>query len=155
MTRHTAAPAQPRARHMNLYCEYFDLVASGRKKIEVCVQYANLRNLTGGQHIKFACGHDECLVRVARYSSFEDMLDSEGPANVSPYSPREQQLTNIRRIYGPEKESPGRSRHRDRTRYGLTRTQRGALSPALQMPRSRFGARQLAPATTTTSSEHA
>lgn len=34
MTRHTAAPAQPRARHMNLYRRYFDLVASGRKTIE-------------------------------------------------------------------------------------------------------------------------
>lgn len=110
MTRHTAAPAQPRARHMNLYRRYFDLVASGRKKIEVRVQYANLRNLAAGQHIKFACGQDECLVRVvrvARYSSFEEMLDTEGPENVNPDSPREQQLTNIRRIYGPEKEALG------------------------------------------------
>ncbi|UXY33266.1 ASCH domain-containing protein [Streptomyces sp. HUAS TT20] len=110
MTRHTAAPAQPRARHMNLYRRYFDLVASGRKTIEVRVQYANLRNLAAGQHIKFACGQDECLVRVvrvARYASFEEMLDTEGPENVNPDSPREQQLTNIRRIYGPEKEALG------------------------------------------------
>ncbi|MFI9568432.1 hypothetical protein [Streptomyces rishiriensis] len=35
------------------------------------------------------------------------MLDTEGPANVNPDSPREQQLTNIRRIYGPEKEALG------------------------------------------------
>ncbi|TPQ22699.1 ASCH domain-containing protein [Streptomyces sporangiiformans] len=110
MTRHTAAPAQPRARHMNLFRRYFDLVATGRKKIEVRVQYTNLRNLAAGQHIKFACGKDECLVRVirvARYTSFEEMLDTEGPANVNPDSPREQQLTNIRRIYGPEKEALG------------------------------------------------
>lgn len=32
---------------------------------------------------------------------------TEGPANVNPDSPREQQLTNIRRIYGPEKEALG------------------------------------------------
>ncbi|MEW2078089.1 RNA-binding protein [Streptomyces sp. NPDC013433] len=82
-------------------------MASGRKKIEVRVQYANLRNLTAGQHIKFACGKDECLVRVTRYSSFEEMLDTEGPEHVNPDSPREQQLTNIRRIYGPEKEALG------------------------------------------------
>jgi ASC-1-like (ASCH) protein len=103
MTRHTAAPA----RHMNLYRRYFDLVASGRKTIEVRVQYANLRNLAAGQHIKFACGQDECLVRVARYASFEEMIDTEGPACVNPDSPREEQLTNIRRIYGPEKEALG------------------------------------------------
>ncbi|MGP4105300.1 hypothetical protein [Nonomuraea sp. KM90] len=45
--------------------------------------------------------------RVARYASFEEMLDAEGAANVNPDSPREQQLANIRRIYGPEKEAPG------------------------------------------------
>ena len=41
------------------------------------------------------------------YTSFEQMLDTEGPARVNPDSPREQQLANIRRIYGPEKEALG------------------------------------------------
>ncbi|WP_228010209.1 ASCH domain-containing protein [Nonomuraea phyllanthi] len=45
--------------------------------------------------------------RVSRYTSFEETLDAEGPANVNPDSPREQQLANIRRIYGPEKEVLG------------------------------------------------
>lgn len=100
----------PRARHMNLYRRYFDLVASGRKTIEVRVQYANLRSLAVGDHIRFGCGNDTCLVkveRVSRYASFEEMLDTEGPANVNPDSPREEQLANIRRIYGPEKEALG------------------------------------------------
>ena len=63
-----------------------------------------------GDHIHFVCGRDECLTqvkRVAVYPSFEAMLDTEGPANVNPDSPREQQLANIRRIYGPEKEALG------------------------------------------------
>ena len=111
MTARTVTPTlAPRARHMNLYRRYFDLVASGRKKIEVRVQYANLRNLAPGQYIRFACGRDECLVevkRVARYDNFEEMLDTEGPANINPDSPREEQLANIRRIYGPEKEALG------------------------------------------------
>ena len=111
MSARTVTPTlAPRARHMNLYRRYFDLVASGRKKIEVRVQYANLRNLAPGQYIRFACGRDECLVevkRVARYDSFEEMLDTEGPANINPDSPREEQLANIRRIYGPEKEALG------------------------------------------------
>ena len=37
--------------------------------------------------------------RVSRYDSFEKMLDAEGP--------REVQLAEIRRIYGPEKEALG------------------------------------------------
>lgn len=56
------------------------------------------------------CGRDECLTRVTRvavYNSFEQMIDTEGPANVNPDSPRDQQLANIRRIYGPEKEALG------------------------------------------------
>ncbi|GAA3419357.1 ASCH domain-containing protein [Streptosporangium vulgare] len=109
-TRSVTPTSPPRARHMNLYRRYFDLVASGRKTIEVRVQYANLRNLAAGQYIRFACGTDECLtrvVRVARYTSFDEMLDIEGPANVNPDSPREEQLANIRRIYNPEKEALG------------------------------------------------
>ncbi|MCW2913640.1 MAG: hypothetical protein JWN52_1708 [Actinomycetia bacterium] len=79
-----------RAREMNLYRRYFDLVASGRKTIEVRVQYPNLRNLKAGDHIRFVCGRDDALTRVKRvahYSSFEEMLDTEGPAGVNPDSP--------------------------------------------------------------------
>ena len=107
--RPTTVPAI-RARELNLYRRYFDLVASGRKTIEVRVRYPNLRNLAAGDHIRFVCGRDECLTRVTRvaiYNSFEQMIDTEGPANVNPDSPREQQLANIRRIYGPEKEALG------------------------------------------------
>jgi ASC-1-like (ASCH) protein len=97
-------------REMNLYRRYFDLVTDGSKTIEVRVQYPNLRNLAAGDHIRFACGRDECLTRVkrvARYVSFEQMIDAEGAERVNPTSLREQQLANIRRIYGPEKEALG------------------------------------------------
>jgi ASC-1-like (ASCH) protein len=109
----TARPAfftGVRAREMNLYRRYFDLVAAGRKTIEVRVQYANLRNLKAGDHIRFMCGREEALTRVkrvARYASFEEMLDCEGAERVNPDSHRDQQLANIRRIYGPEKEALG------------------------------------------------
>jgi ASC-1-like (ASCH) protein len=99
-----------RAREMNLYRRYFDLVAAGSKTIEVRVQYPDLRNLTAGDHIRFVCGRDDVLTRVkhvTRYTSFEEMLDTEGPERVNPTSPRDQQLANIRRIYGPEKEALG------------------------------------------------
>ncbi|MEU7901325.1 ASCH domain-containing protein [Actinoplanes sp. NPDC049118] len=110
MTAHPVTEAPPRAREMNLYRRYFDLLAAGRKTIEVRVQYPNLRNLAAGQLIRFVCGRDEALTkvkRVARYESFEQMLDAEGPSKVNPDSPKHQQLANIRRIYGPEKEALG------------------------------------------------
>lgn len=99
-----------RAREMNLYRRYFDLVADGSKTIEVRVQYPNLRRLAASDYIRFVCGRDDVLTqvkRVARYTSFEELLDAEGPERVNPASPRDQQLANIRRIYGPEKEALG------------------------------------------------
>jgi ASC-1-like (ASCH) protein len=110
MTARPTTTTATRAREMNLYRRYFDLVAAGQKKIEVRVQYPNLRNLKAGDHIRFVCGRDDALTkvtRIARYTSFEEMLDTEGPANVNPDSPRDQQIANIRRIYGPEKEALG------------------------------------------------
>ncbi|WP_377267846.1 ASCH domain-containing protein [Peterkaempfera sp. SMS 1(5)a] len=98
------------ARRMNLYRQYFDLVAEGRKTVEVRVQYEHLRDLAAGQYIRFTCDRDECLVRVVRvtrYTSSEEMLDAEGPADVDPDSTHEEQLANIRRIYGPQKEALG------------------------------------------------
>ncbi|MCD0448548.1 ASCH domain-containing protein [Actinocorallia sp. API 0066] len=110
MTGRPSTTTTPRAREMNLYRRYFDLVANGSKTIEVRVQYPNLRNLAAGDHIRFVCGRDDALTRVkrvTRYRTFEEMLDTEGPSRVNPTSPREQQLANIRRIYGPEKEALG------------------------------------------------
>ncbi|MER5628281.1 ASCH domain-containing protein [Streptosporangium sp. NPDC002544] len=110
MTARPAATTAPRAREMNLYRRYFDLVANGTKTIEVRVQYPNLRNLAAGDHIRFVCGRDEALTRVkrvARYGLFEELLDTEGPEKVNSASLRDQQLANIRRIYGPEKEALG------------------------------------------------
>jgi hypothetical protein len=73
MTGPRETTVAPGARDMNLYSRYFDLVAAGRKKIEVRVQYPKLRNLKAGDHIRFVCGRDAALAkvkRVARYGSF-------------------------------------------------------------------------------------
>ncbi|UUU38447.1 ASCH domain-containing protein [Streptomyces sp. NBC_00162] len=97
---------------LNLFQRYFDLVASGRKTIEVRVKYPKLEGLEAGDLIRFRVKDTDqaCLVRVLRvaeYASFADLLDGEGPARVNPASTREEQLTNIRAIYGLEKESLG------------------------------------------------
>lgn len=109
VTDRPAAPG-PRTWEMNLLRPYFDLVASGRKTVEVRVRYPKLDGLGAGDLIRFACGTDSCLVRVARvavYASFEEMIDAEGAENVNPEVSRDQQLADIRGIYSPEKEALG------------------------------------------------
>ncbi|MFD8771398.1 ASCH domain-containing protein [Streptomyces sp. NPDC059916] len=101
-----------RRHDLNLYRRYFDLVAAGRKSIEVRVRYPHLAGMAAGDTIRFRIkGTEEtCDVRVLRvtsYPNFEALLDGEGPANVNPASSREEQLANIRAIYPPEKESLG------------------------------------------------
>lgn len=101
-----------RVRELNLYRQYFDLVAAGTKTIEVRVKYPHLADLAAGDVIRFRIkGTDEtCAVKVKRvteYPDFETLLDGEGPANVNPTATRDQQLANIRAIYPPEKERLG------------------------------------------------
>ncbi|RRQ79420.1 RNA-binding protein [Streptomyces griseofuscus] len=101
-----------RRHELNLYRRYFDLVAAGRKTIEVRVRYPHLADMAAGDTIRFRIkGTDEtCDVlvkRVTEYADFEALLDGEGPANVNPTASREQQLANIRDIYSPEKEALG------------------------------------------------
>ncbi|MGW7247677.1 ASCH domain-containing protein [Streptomyces decoyicus] len=108
----THAARAARLHELNLYRRYFDLVAAGRKTIEVRVRYPHLEDLAAGHTIRFRIkGTDETcdvlVTRVARYGDFEALLDGEGPSNVNPTSSREQQLANIRSIYPPEKEALG------------------------------------------------
>ncbi|MFF7490218.1 ASCH domain-containing protein [Streptomyces luteogriseus] len=97
---------------MNLYRQYFDLVAAGTKTIEVRVKYPHLADLAAGDVIRFCIkGTDEiCEVdvkRVTEYPDFEALLDGEGPASVNPTATREQQLANMRAIYPSTKEALG------------------------------------------------
>ncbi|MGV9786171.1 ASCH domain-containing protein [Streptomyces sp. NPDC003435] len=101
-----------RVHDLNLYRQYFDLVAAGTKTIEVRVKYPHLADLAAGDTICFRVkGTDETcdvqILRVTEYADFETMLDTEGPDKVNPTADRDQQLTNIRGIYPPEKEALG------------------------------------------------
>ncbi|WP_413801354.1 ASCH domain-containing protein [Streptomyces iranensis] len=104
--------ATARVRELNLYRQYFDLVAAGAKTIEVRVTYPHLADLARGDTIRFRVkGTDEtCDVKVLRvtgYADFEGLLDGEGPANVNPTATRDEQLADIRAIYPPGKEALG------------------------------------------------
>ncbi|MFI7702484.1 ASCH domain-containing protein [Nonomuraea sp. NPDC049480] len=95
---------------LTLFRESFDLVRSGRKSVEVRVSYPKFRDLAPGHRIRFTSDGLQCLTRVrrlARYTSFEELLDTEGAERVNPDVGRDEQLGRIRTIYPPEKETLG------------------------------------------------
>ncbi|MFJ1936633.1 ASCH domain-containing protein [Kitasatospora sp. NPDC088160] len=97
-------------REMSLYQQYYDLVAAGRKRVEVRVAYPALLDLAPGQRIRFRCGQQSTLTqvtRVTRYANFEELLDNEGVEAVNPTASRDDQLRAIRDIYPPAKEELG------------------------------------------------
>lgn len=101
-----------RVRELNLYRQYFELVAAGTKTIEVRVKYPHLADLAAGDTIRFRIkGTDETctaqVLRASEYTNLQTLLDSEGPTSVNPTTTRDEQLVNIRAIYGPDEEALG------------------------------------------------
>ncbi|MFI1712670.1 ASCH domain-containing protein [Streptomyces litmocidini] len=101
-----------RVRELNLYRQYFELLAAGTKTIEVRVKHPHLADLTAGDTIRFrikdtdeAC--DVQALRFTEYPDLEALLDGEDPTNIDPTAARHRQLANIRAIYPPEKEALG------------------------------------------------
>jgi ASC-1-like (ASCH) protein len=108
----TEQPAEARisVHEMGIYKRYFDLIASGSKTTEIRVNDSSRKKIKPGSLIRFRCQGDEVLTRVtriARYPTFETMLDHEDLASVNPLATREEQLANIRQIYPPEREALG------------------------------------------------
>ncbi|MGH3404695.1 MAG: ASCH domain-containing protein [Streptosporangiaceae bacterium] len=102
--------ARERAREMPIYKRYFDLIASGRKTVEVRVAYPSNKRLTSGHLLRFTCRGEQCLTRIRRvayYSTFDEMFDHENVAAVNPDASRSDQLASIRLIYPAEKEALG------------------------------------------------
>ncbi len=99
-----------RAREMPIYKRYFDLIASGRKTVEVRVAYPSNKRLAAGHLLNFTCRGEECLTRITRvnrYRTFDEMFDHEDVSTVNPTANRAEQLANIRLIYPAEKEALG------------------------------------------------
>ena len=95
---------------MRLLPHYFDLVAAGRKTVEVRVADAERAAVAAGHTVRFRCAgaHVDALVTaVRRYRSFDDLLTHEPPAALDPTAPPGEQLANLRRIYPPEREALG------------------------------------------------
>ncbi|MEQ4720958.1 ASCH domain-containing protein [Nonomuraea sp. B19D2] len=104
--------ATPAARELRIRKPYFDLIASGIKTVEVRVAYASMRKIQPGQNLDFVCGEERLptrIVRVSRYTSFEEMLEQEDPIAIGGDLGKNPQelLAVIRSIYPPEKERLG------------------------------------------------
>jgi ASC-1-like (ASCH) protein len=95
---------------MRLLRRYFDLVASGRKTVEVRVADARRAAIAAGDTVRFRCGEqwaDTLVTGVRRYRSFAGLLAHEPLAALDPTAGRDEQLANLRRIYPPEREALG------------------------------------------------
>ncbi|MFW5415258.1 ASCH domain-containing protein [Nocardiopsis sp. CNT-189] len=95
---------------MGLYKRYFDLVASGGKRIEVRVDDSSRKRLEEGDLLRFECRDEETrtrITRIARYADFDEMFDHEPVSSVDPTASREDRLRNVREIHPPEHEALG------------------------------------------------
>ncbi|MFJ6771468.1 ASCH domain-containing protein [Kitasatospora sp. NPDC091257] len=99
-----------RPRNMPIYRQYFDLIASGEKTVEVRVAYESMKRIRVGDRINFTCRESSCLTRVTRigkYRTFEEMFGAENVAAVNPKATEAEQLEAIRAIFPPHKEALG------------------------------------------------
>lgn len=99
------------AKTMTIYRKYFDLIAEGRKTVEVRVAYPKNTTLAAGQMLRFVSGEavlDTRITAVHAYDSFEAMADAEDIETISgePQT-REEIITACRQIYPTAKEALG------------------------------------------------
>lgn len=94
---------------MRIYREYFDMIKSGKKTIEIRVAYDSMLRIGIGTVITWnsdpTCRRK--VIRVTRYKTFAEMMAAEDPKKIDPTRTPEQQLKAIRKIFPPEKERLG------------------------------------------------
>ncbi|MFF2117146.1 ASCH domain-containing protein [Kitasatospora sp. NPDC058184] len=99
-----------RPRTMPIYRQYFDLIASGEKTVEVRVAYESMKRIKPGDLINFTCRESSCLTRVTRigtYRTFKEMFGTERVEAVNPHATEAEQLEAIHAIFPPHKEALG------------------------------------------------
>lgn len=82
--------------------KYFEMIASGRKKLEARVNYPSVRGIKVGDTVRFFWEDRSVNVRITAvrvYNGFKDMLDKENPALLVPGMSREQALSEYQNIY--------------------------------------------------------
>jgi ASC-1-like (ASCH) protein len=87
--------------------QYLQHILAGEKTIEVRVAYPNIVRLQPGDPVRLNEQHSATVRRVARYGSFEEMLESEDAARIAPNHNKRELLSALRAIYPPQKEALG------------------------------------------------
>ncbi|WP_243436882.1 ASCH domain-containing protein [Streptomyces sp. FH025] len=102
--------AHGRPRNIQIYKQYFDLIADGSKTVEVRVAYDSMKRVKAGDLLNFTCRGEECLTRVkriGRYRTFKEMFATEDVKAVNPNATEADQLRAIQAIFPPHKEALG------------------------------------------------
>ncbi|HEY0640384.1 MAG TPA: ASCH domain-containing protein [Pseudonocardiaceae bacterium] len=97
-------------RNLRIRREYFELIRSGRKTLEIRVGYDNIKRITPGTDIRLMCDEESLLCRVRdvrRHDSFEKLLADEDIERALPGMAPDEALTRLRRIYPRTKEDLG------------------------------------------------
>lgn len=86
---------------------YLAQILGGEKTVEVRVGYPNILRLKVGDVVRLNDRYPAKVHRMARYGSFDELLETEDPNQIAPRSSKEELLGALRAIYPPEKESLG------------------------------------------------
>lgn len=87
--------------------EYLDWILAGRKTIEVRVAYSNIARLEAGDCLLLNEQHPYEILRIGRYTGFEELLAHEDPRLIAPGMEPGELLTALRKLYPAEKEALG------------------------------------------------
>lgn len=94
--------------YINVREPWFSLIKSGKKTVEGRLNHALFKNISVGDKITWKCGsaqHDSIVSAINKYSSFKDMIETEGLANVLPGIATVADGINIyRQFYSEDKE---------------------------------------------------
>lgn len=102
--------AAPATVEMRLLEEYFDLIALGKKTIEVRAADGKRTALRPGDRIRFRCGErtlETHVLEVRRYESFAALYEAEDATRINPLRSSEAQLAGIEELYAPQKRALG------------------------------------------------
>jgi len=87
--------------------EFFDLVVSGKKTLEVRVFYASLRTIKKQDILNLNNRFPIRVKDIRTYQNFEEMLSREDSSKIFPGESSEKILSLLRSFYPPEKERLG------------------------------------------------
>ena len=95
------------ARKLWIKEQYLQQILRGEKTVEVRVGYPNILRLKAGDVIRLNDRHPATIRRMARYDSFDELLEAEDPRTIAPRLSAEELLSTLRSIYPPQKEALG------------------------------------------------